>query len=1518
MKCTVSVFFSGFLALMIYFSTGALVVAADGVVPERMALWSGAAPVGGEHDGDAEEGAFLTVYRPAVPNGVVMVICPGGGYGGLVTGGEGSGIAEWLNGHGITGVVLEYRLPKGRPWVPLLDAQRALRTVRVRSQSWNCDPAKVGIIGFSAGGHLASTAATHFDDGVAGADDPIERVGCRPDFAVLVYPVITMGDKAHTGSRANLLGPDPAAAMMEEFSNEKQVTARTPPVYLAHALDDRVVPPDHSRLFYEALQAQKVPSEYLELPSGDHGLNGYQGPMWDAWQAGCLKWLVARKFLDAGERAADLSKWKYSGSLCVLTTPEGADLPASARLENFPVLVRLDRGTFDFNQARPGGEDVRFSMNGELLSHQIDEWDAGRGAASVWVLFPVVEGNAMQEFTMHWGCAEALDASRGEEVFSPRYGYASVLHLGESLRDEAGALTPENAGSTVVPGLVGAARRFRRGQGVNGGDHIMTYPLGDQSSTTEAWVRPEAGGSAALAWGRYATRLNGNTGDGNEVALMIGSPPVPSWASDGPAGAAGSEPLVLGQWTHLAATYDAGVSSLYVNGRLVGSHRHPAAMSMMNDVQLTLGGMRGEYAYVGDMDEVRVSRRAHSADWMRAHYENQKPRQSLVGILRSPGKEFSVTPAALIVPEGGTATVTAQAGGARKIYWILKEGDAETIVAVDRLAYELEAGRLAGDRHATLQLKAVYDDGVKVLNVPVTMTEAIPEPVVSLRVPASWNGRDTIEIVPVITNLEAMTAAGAGVLRYAWSVHGGAVIKHVASDRLLLHRSQFSGMISVRLVLDNGGPGTVADVRLEVIEPTVDEWVVRTPERDEHPEEGQFYARNDRNHGLLHDRGRVEAGVEEVFLKLYGAGGALVHQESQPPAADGGYAFAIPLAPGLVRYRAVFGTRSGGVETVVRTAGGLVCGDVYIIQGQSNAEATGPNNGPAEDEPVAGDEWIRSYGNQYDGTGRGAWGQAVRTHIWGRPDYGNHQIGAWGMVLARRLVENHKIPICIMNGAVGGTRIDQHQRDDARPDDPSTLYGRLLSRLRAARLTHGVRAVLWHQGENNQGAASPTGDYDWKTYQQYFIDLTAAWKQDYPNIQHYYVWQIWPSGCNMGGTHAGDMLLEVQRTLPSLYSNLRIMPTMGIVSGSSGRGLCHFDLEGYAQIAELMSPLLEQDHYGSMPEQEVTAPSLRSAVFTSEARDEIVLDFGQPMVWHDGMERLIYFGRDVAPVRAGRSEGHTIRLQLAGRSEATVIGYLSGRDWDGSPVNLWRGRNGVPALAFCDVPVTAAGEKGQKMVRLLPQSPDGYETRTVEGWTVHLSDELRARHPEAVEAAMPLLQRQLQEICRVVPAPVRARLQLVPWWGSSEYSLVPGRAEYHPGADWLQANGRNPAMVKGVEFTNARIFERETSRMPNFALHELAHAYHDRELGFDDPSIMAAFEQAKERKLYDRVARRHGQGRPETMEPAYAMTNQMEYFAELTEAVFSTNDFYPFTRDELAAHDPVGMAAVLKAWKVAP
>lgn len=267
---------------------------AEKKAPERIPVWNGHAAVG---NGKFEEGeAWITLHRPVQPNGTAIVICPGGGYGGLVTGAEGHGIATWLNGHGITGVVLEYRLPAGRTYVPLLDAQRALRTVRSHAKAWSLDPGHIGIMGFSAGGHLASTAGTHFDDGLPDAKDHVDRVSCRPDFMILVYPVILMGHKTtHPGSMENLLGKNPPAALVELFSNEKQVTDKTPPTFLAHALDDGPVPPENSKAFHDALQAHKVHSKYLELPSGGHGLNGYKGPMWDAWQEQSLAWLIQEK-----------------------------------------------------------------------------------------------------------------------------------------------------------------------------------------------------------------------------------------------------------------------------------------------------------------------------------------------------------------------------------------------------------------------------------------------------------------------------------------------------------------------------------------------------------------------------------------------------------------------------------------------------------------------------------------------------------------------------------------------------------------------------------------------------------------------------------------------------------------------------------------------------------------------------------------------------------------------------------------------------------------------------------------------------------------------------------------------------------------------------------------------------------------------------------------------------------------------------------------------------------------------
>ncbi len=208
----------------------------------------------------------------------------------------------------------------------------------------------------------------------------------------------------------------------------------------------------------------------------------------------------------------------------------------------------------------------------------------------------------------------------------------------------------------------------------------------------------------------------------------------------------------------------------------------------------------------------------------------------------------------------------------------------------------------------------------------------------------------------------------------------------------------------------------------------------------------------------------------------------------------------------------------------------------------------------------------------------------------------------------------------------------------------------------------------------------------------------------------------------------------------------------------------------------------------------------------------------------------------------------------------------------------------------------------------------GYQTRIVEGSTVHISVALIAKDKDSLEKALGLLQKQLAEIERVVPAAAAAKLREVPLWFSPEYAGIPPKAEYHPSAAWLRENGRNPEMAKGVEFTNVRIFEAETKRMPNFALHELSHAFHDRVLGFEHTDIVAAYERAKASKSYDNVERWHGDGRPNTHERAYAMTNAKEYFAECSEAYFSRNDFFPFTREELQKHDPQMFELLQHLW----
>lgn len=206
-------------------------------------------------------------------------------------------------------------------------------------------------------------------------------------------------------------------------------------------------------------------------------------------------------------------------------------------------------------------------------------------------------------------------------------------------------------------------------------------------------------------------------------------------------------------------------------------------------------------------------------------------------------------------------------------------------------------------------------------------------------------------------------------------------------------------------------------------------------------------------------------------------------------------------------------------------------------------------------------------------------------------------------------------------------------------------------------------------------------------------------------------------------------------------------------------------------------------------------------------------------------------------------------------------------------------------------------------------------TLVIEGWTVHVNPSLWGTNAPATKKILALLRKQLAKITRVAPEPALARLREVPLWLSPEYPGVQPTAEYHPDAGWLIEHGRAPEMAKGVEFTNLRIYEKEIDRMPWFVLHELAHGFHDRVLGFDNEQIIAAYQHAKNARLYDRVERYNGKRRPNTFERAYAMTNPREYFAESTEAFFGRNDFYPFTRRQLRKLDPQMFELLKKMWQ---
>lgn len=255
-------------------------------------LWEHGAPLA-QGNGDEDRPALLPflLERPdGEPTGCI-VVCPGGGYG-MRANHEGEPIARWLNSIGLSAVVLRYRVSPYRHPCPLLDAQRAIRYVRATAADWKIDPERVGILGFSAGGHLASSASVHFDEGDPEAEDAIDRQSCRPDAQILCYPVISYS-AGHTGSFFNLLGQEPDEALLEQLSSDRQVKANTPPAYIWHTADDEIVPLDNVLLMSKGLRAKGIPHELHVFESGKHGLGlAERQPDVAEWTKLCERWLI--------------------------------------------------------------------------------------------------------------------------------------------------------------------------------------------------------------------------------------------------------------------------------------------------------------------------------------------------------------------------------------------------------------------------------------------------------------------------------------------------------------------------------------------------------------------------------------------------------------------------------------------------------------------------------------------------------------------------------------------------------------------------------------------------------------------------------------------------------------------------------------------------------------------------------------------------------------------------------------------------------------------------------------------------------------------------------------------------------------------------------------------------------------------------------------------------------------------------------------------------------------------------
>ena len=379
------------------------------------------------------------------------------------------------------------------------------------------------------------------------------------------------------------------------------------------------------------------------------------------------------------QASAQYDKWKHSGSMYLVTTSAGADLPSSAVEKNFPLLVRIHQDFFDFSQAKSRGEDIRFSANGKPLAYQIEHWNAVGGHAAIWVRIPTIKGNDQQTIRMHWGHDQASSESNGERVFQTTEGFAGVWHLGDTLKDATsnnldGFNKPDKP-TTNTSGIIGDAQEFGankilviRPPGVGPDRRVTCMPSGNADRTISAWVKPTSfeGLNWAQAsiggWGEPERGQKPNMGLSYFTMTGRGQPRFHLYGFDPRCASL----LPRNEWRHVALAVSGDMVRFYVDGiqdRTINNNGEAVTrlgtLRTPKSTPVDLGDHgNGRGPFNGALDEVRFESVARSDDWLRLSFENQKPLQSLVGPLVQDGDEFSVSHKRLKMKEGASIVLS--------------------------------------------------------------------------------------------------------------------------------------------------------------------------------------------------------------------------------------------------------------------------------------------------------------------------------------------------------------------------------------------------------------------------------------------------------------------------------------------------------------------------------------------------------------------------------------------------------------------------------------------------------------------------------------------------------------------------------------------------------------------------------------------------------------------------------------------------------------------------------------------